>query len=132
MIADRTALLDATTGVPPALDPDVTATAALPAARGVDVTDALALVVTVAPDPLVVAALPAAIDPEEAGANVDPNHARRRWLLLDFDHGHGRTTHVRVTRATHHTPNRRQSQEGSQDQATEDSVRLHSILLMRW
>src|SRR5262245_5271648 len=98
-------MLDAAAGVPPALDPDMPAPAALPAARRVHVAGALALVVALAPDPPVLVPGPAPIDIDEAGADVVVDDARRRRLLLDLDDRNGRTTDVGVTGATNHATN---------------------------
>src|SRR5690606_30724778 len=80
------ATADVATRAPAALDPDMTAAAALPATLLPDVAGALALPVAIPPDPASAVVRPAALDPDETrtrGRHHDD--ARRRWFLFDLD-----------------------------------------------
>jgi len=83
---------------PRTFDPDVTAAARFPTSLFPDVANALALVITVAPDPLATTTRPAAFDPDVARASVDHDNARRGRFLLDLDVRH---RYSDVTLGTH-------------------------------
>jgi hypothetical protein len=70
---------------PATVDPDVTATAILPASLLPNVANALALVVAVTPCPSAAVPDPTTLDPDVSGTGVDHDVTRRRWLLLDLD-----------------------------------------------
>jgi len=72
-----------------AVDPDVAATTAIPAALDPAMTAALALVVAVEPDVATPAIRPAAGDPHLARAKADAFLAGRWRFLFDLDHGDG-------------------------------------------
>src|SRR3569833_3185514 len=74
-----------TTAAPAALDPHAATAPVFPAALLPAVTDALALVVTAAPDPAAAVRDPVALNEHEAGTNLDGLVARRRRIFIDLD-----------------------------------------------
>jgi len=126
MIANFFAPLGTATSAPATLDPDVAITARFPTTLIPGVTDALALVITIAPDPAIAVAYVAPFDPHEARAKFDRLDARRRRLFIDFDDG-DRCRHVAVsldhtTRGTDGSTDR-----GGCQQQTSKSVLDHRV-----
>src|SRR5262245_5146408 len=120
MIAHR----GASAGAPVAFDVDVAIAARLPPALFVDVAGALALVVTVAPDPVPTVTDVVALDEDEPWADFHRHDARRRWLFLDLDDGDGRRD---MAMCFHHARARACSERGRESETSESILKLHTI-----
>jgi len=84
-------LLAPLVGVPATGDPYPPVPLVVPSALLVNITGALAFIVSVVPYPAAALAYPSTLDEYESGTNIHMDHAWGRWFFFDLDNGHWRS-----------------------------------------
>src|SRR3569623_1898115 len=115
-----------TTAAPAALDPYAATAAVFPAALFPAVTDALARVVTAAPDPAAAVRDPVALNEHEAGTNLDGLVARRRRIFIDLDNRDRRRGRDVATGFDHAAGGTR-DERGGDHETSETNLKRHKI-----